>query len=127
MQRSNGWQSALRTKDPNEVSQFYEASLRRTNNSTHARLNTQRKVLAVLWTIWKKDVDYTPSLAKMVEAAAFLGPLLSIRDLLDHAFGWNQIPISGCGEDRAHRVEIVNYCCSVKGKNKVPIRDVIAT
>ena len=42
------WQSALRTKDPNEVSQFYEASLLRTNNSTHARLNTQRKVLAVL-------------------------------------------------------------------------------
>ena len=56
------WQSSLKTKDPNEVSQFYEASLLRTNNSTHARLHTQRKVRAVLWTIWKKDVDYNSSL-----------------------------------------------------------------
>lgn len=52
--------SALRTKDPNEVSLFYEASLQRTGDKTHARLNTQRKVLAVLWTIWKNNVDYNP-------------------------------------------------------------------
>lgn len=56
------WASALRTKDPNEVSLFYEASLRRTGNPVRARLNTQRKVLAVLWTIWKNNVDYQPAL-----------------------------------------------------------------
>jgi transposase len=54
--------SALRTKEPNEVSRFYEASLRRTGNPLHARLNTQRKVLAVLWTIWKNNVSYQPNL-----------------------------------------------------------------
>lgn len=54
--------SALRTKEPNEVSRFYEASLRRTGNPLHARLNTQRKVLLVLWTIWKNDVSYQPNL-----------------------------------------------------------------
>ncbi len=54
--------SALRTKEPNEVSQFYEASLRRTGNPLHARLNTQRKVLVVLWTIWKQNVSDQPNL-----------------------------------------------------------------
>ena len=29
---------------------------------THARLNTQRKILAVLWTLWRKNVDYNPKL-----------------------------------------------------------------
>ncbi len=53
------WQSALRIKAPNEVSLFYQASLERTGDRVHARLNMQRKVLAVLWTIWKNDVDYT--------------------------------------------------------------------
>ncbi len=56
------WQSALRTKEPNEVSLFYKASLERTGDKVHARLNTQRKVLAVLWTIWKNDVGYNPKL-----------------------------------------------------------------
>ncbi|MCY4225999.1 MAG: hypothetical protein OXF06_14360 [Bacteroidetes bacterium] len=50
------WLSSKRTKDPNEVSSFYEASLQR----TRARLNTQRKLLTVMWTIWKNDVDYDP-------------------------------------------------------------------
>lgn len=56
------WQSALRTKEPNEDSLFYKASLERTGNKVHARLNTQRKVLTVLWTIWKNGVDYNPRL-----------------------------------------------------------------
>lgn len=56
------WQSALRTKEPNEVSLFYKASLKRTGDKVHARLNTQRKVLVVLWTIWKNDVAYNPKL-----------------------------------------------------------------
>ncbi len=52
------WTSAMRTAQPNEVSSFYDASLRRTGDPVHARLNTQRKILKVLWTIWKKDVAY---------------------------------------------------------------------
>ena len=48
----------MRTAQPNEVSLFYDASLRRTGDPVHARLNTQRKILKVLWTIWKKDVAY---------------------------------------------------------------------
>lgn len=56
------WLSAQRTREPNEVSRFYEASLIRTGNATAARLNTQRKVLHVLWTIWKHNVTYQPHL-----------------------------------------------------------------
>ena len=56
------WLSSQRTKDTNEVRRFYEASLRRTGSTVHARLNTQRKVLTVLWTIWRKDVAYNPTL-----------------------------------------------------------------
>ncbi len=56
------WLSARKTREPNEVSQFYETSLIRTGNPTAARLNTQRKVLLVLWTIWKHNVAYNPHL-----------------------------------------------------------------
>jgi transposase len=37
------YMSALRTKESNEVSRFYEACLWRTGNPLHARLKTQRK------------------------------------------------------------------------------------
>ena len=56
------WLTSQQVPTPNEISLFYEASLQRTQNPTHARLNTQRKALAVLWTIWKNDVDYNPTL-----------------------------------------------------------------
>ncbi len=52
------WMSALQTGKPNEVSRFYKASLEKTGNATHARLNTQRKILAVLRSIWKRNVAY---------------------------------------------------------------------
>lgn len=54
------FQGALRTKEDNEVRTFYEQSLRRTHNKKHARLNTQRKILMALWTIWKNDDAYKP-------------------------------------------------------------------
>ena len=57
------WQIATRMSAPNEVSRFYEASLAHTGyNVTRARLNTQRKILAVLWSIWKRRVAYNPVL-----------------------------------------------------------------
>ena len=53
--------AALRSSGSNEVSRFLEASLARTNgDATHARLNTQRKILTAMWTIWRKDVAYNP-------------------------------------------------------------------
>jgi hypothetical protein len=56
-----GWKAgALQAKDENEVKRFYKASLQRTHDDTHARLNTQRKLLKVIWTIWKKNVCYDP-------------------------------------------------------------------
>lgn len=54
----HAWMAAMREKKPNEVQRFFEASLERTGNRTHARLNTQRKILAVLWTIWRKNAKY---------------------------------------------------------------------
>ncbi len=56
------FQAAMRKSEPNEVRQFYELSLERTHNHTHARLNTQRKILAVLLSIWKRRVAYRPEL-----------------------------------------------------------------
>lgn len=54
------WESALRSGD-NEVSGFYQASLDRcAGNATHARLNTQRKILISLWSLWKHNRSYRP-------------------------------------------------------------------
>ncbi|MFN2302732.1 MAG: transposase [Anaerolineales bacterium] len=46
----------------NEVKAFYLYSLKRTHNRTHARLNTQRKILTVMLGIWKKGQAYRPEL-----------------------------------------------------------------
>lgn len=51
---------AMQPAEANEVKQFYQDSLQRTGNPTHARLNTQRKILKVAWTIWRKDIAYDP-------------------------------------------------------------------
>lgn len=52
------WKSAM--KSDNEVSGFYQASLAGCGNPDHARLNTQRKILIVLWSIWKHNRTYRP-------------------------------------------------------------------
>ncbi len=49
-------------KGDNEVKRFYLDSLQRTHNQKHARLNTQRKILTVMYSIWKKGVAYRPEL-----------------------------------------------------------------
>lgn len=54
------WLGAMRGRRPNEVKTFFEASLERTHDKTHARLNTQRKVLASLWGLWKRKEAYDP-------------------------------------------------------------------
>lgn len=50
------WQTAV--QGDNEVSAFYWKSLQRCGDHTKARLNTQRKILICLWTLWKNDQPY---------------------------------------------------------------------
>lgn len=53
------WKAA-RTGD-NEVNRFYQDSLKRCDgNEVHARLNTQRKILKTLWSLWKNKQTYQP-------------------------------------------------------------------
>jgi transposase len=47
-------------KGDNEVKRFYIESLRRTRDHVHARLNTQRKILAVMYGLWKRGGTYDP-------------------------------------------------------------------
>lgn len=53
---------ALGGEDENEVQASYRASLQRTGDETHARLNTQRKILATMWGLWKRGTAYNPKL-----------------------------------------------------------------
>lgn len=53
---------ALGGEDTNEVRASYRASLQRTGDETHARLNTQRKILATMWGLWKRSAAYNPKL-----------------------------------------------------------------
>ena len=53
---------ALGGEDKNEVQASYRASLQRTGDKTHARLNTQRKILSTMWGLWKSGTAYNPKL-----------------------------------------------------------------
>jgi transposase len=46
------FESARRTKHDNSFKRFYEQSLEKTKNQVHARLSTQRKILAALRAMW---------------------------------------------------------------------------
>lgn len=50
--------NALRCKVRNVVHRTYEATLTRGGHPDHARLTTQRKILTVLWTLWKQGAPY---------------------------------------------------------------------
>ncbi len=52
--------SSMRIRRTNEVRTFFEQSLSRTHNRTHARLNTQRKIISVMHGIWLKGAEYNP-------------------------------------------------------------------
>jgi len=54
------WMSAM--KSDNEVRRFYANSLQRTFSPVHARLNTQRKIIAVMYGMWKRGEAYRPQL-----------------------------------------------------------------
>jgi transposase len=48
----------MRTRRMNGIKDYYLRSLRRTKNETHARLNTQRKILAVMNAVWRDETKY---------------------------------------------------------------------
>ena len=50
--------AAMRCKGDNYFKRFYRQSCARTKNPMHARLNTQRKILSVALTLWKKGIAY---------------------------------------------------------------------
>lgn len=54
------WKGAIQYKEMNEVKRFYQLSIQRTHDRTHARLNTQRKVVYTMWAIWKNKEEYRP-------------------------------------------------------------------
>jgi len=54
--------AAMRMKGENEVKTYYQRSLELTHNHTHARLNTQRKILSVMHGLWRKGEEYRPEL-----------------------------------------------------------------
>jgi len=54
------WMSA--SSGDNEVRRFFSNSLRRTLSRVHARLNTQRKIIAVMYGMWKRGEAYNPQL-----------------------------------------------------------------
>jgi len=51
-------QAAKRRTGP--VWEFYQSSRRHTQSATHARLNTQRKILLTLWTLWLTGREFEP-------------------------------------------------------------------
>jgi transposase len=54
--------NALSCRESNGIRRFYLSSLSRTNNSDHARLNTQRKILALMLAIWRNKTEYSDDL-----------------------------------------------------------------
>lgn len=55
------FQGALKTKEKNAIKRAYRRYLDKTKNSKHARLTTQRKIITILWTLWKKNERYDDS------------------------------------------------------------------
>jgi transposase len=57
----HAWRTACRsTTADNAVQRLYRASLARTHDVRHARLNTQRKILETLWRIWQRREPFDP-------------------------------------------------------------------
>ena len=56
------FEAALRTKADNSFKRAFEQSLARTKNRAHARLSTQRKILATLRAMWLKEQPYCDDL-----------------------------------------------------------------
>lgn len=56
------FERARATRRPNGIKEFYRRSLGRTGSETKARLNTQRKILAVMLAMWRDGTEYSDEL-----------------------------------------------------------------
>ncbi len=57
------FEAARRTKSDNSFKRFYEQSLATTKNAVHARLSTQRKILATLRAMWMSNQPFRHDLS----------------------------------------------------------------
>jgi transposase len=64
--------AVMLAKEPNGIKDYYLRSLSRARNETHARLNTQRKILAVMNAVWRDETEYRDDL---VTAKGAIRPL----------------------------------------------------
>lgn len=59
----HGWRTGIRIGNQSQVvREFYEASKIRTGSVRHARLNTQRKLLGTMLSMWKHNRDFDPNI-----------------------------------------------------------------
>ncbi len=65
------FERARATRSANGIKEFYASSLGRTGSETKARLNTQRKILALMLAIWRDGTEYSDEL--VAGKAAFTG------------------------------------------------------
>jgi transposase len=58
----HAWRTACRsTTRTNALQRFHDASLERTHDVRHARLNTQRKLLTAMWRMWLRREPWDPA------------------------------------------------------------------
>lgn len=50
--------SAMHSREDNRFKRAYDRTLKNTGDPVHARLSTQRKILTVMWTMWKDGTAY---------------------------------------------------------------------
>lgn len=55
---NKAFRAALRTRGDNLVKRAYARALQSTASEVHARLTTQRKILAIMWAMWRDGTAY---------------------------------------------------------------------
>ncbi len=55
---NKAFRAALRTREDNLIKRAHARSLAKTGSEDHARLNVQRKILAIMWAMWRDGTVY---------------------------------------------------------------------
>lgn len=55
---NKAFRAAMRTRGDNLIKRAYARSLAKTGKEDHARLNVQRKILAIMWAMWRDGTAY---------------------------------------------------------------------
>lgn len=50
--------AVMRTREDNLLKRSYQRTLASTGSEVHARLTTERKILVIMWTMWKHGTAY---------------------------------------------------------------------